>query len=350
MIFRRILSAIIFTFIIQIGFAQTFDNMKLDNYLNELAESNQFMGSVAILRNDHIIYTNSTGFSNVEKQQKPNNQTTYGIGSISKVFTSVLILQAVEENKLTLSTKLSEYFPTIKNSDKITIANLLNHRSGIHNFTNNKDFVEWNTQRKSESEMIQIITKGGSDFEPDSKADYSNSNYILLSYILEKIYKESYSKILSEKIIKKLGLRNTYFGNKINETNESYSYKFNGNWIKQTQTNPSIPLGAGAIFSTPTDLTKFASAIFKGKIISKKSLKSMIIMNDNFGYGIFEIPYRGKIGYGHRGGIDGFNSVLTYFPKDKISIAILSNGNNYDIDKVLLAVENCVFEYPHIVY
>ncbi len=341
---RRILSATIFIFAIQLGFAQSFDKIKLDDYLNELAKSNQFMGSVAILQNNNVIYTNSTGFSNVEQQQKPNNKTTYGIGSISKVFTSVLVLQAIEENKLTLSTKLSEYFPSIKNSDKITIGNLLNHRSGIHNFTNDKDFLEWNTRKKSESEMIQIITKGGSDFEPNSKADYSNSNYILLSYILEKIYSQSYSDILHGKIVKKLGLRNTYFGNKMNDTNESYSYKFNGNWIKQAQTNPSIPLGAGAIFSTPTDLTKFASALFNGKIISKESLKSMIMMNDNFGYGIFEIPYEEKIGYGHRGGIDGFNSVLTYFPKDKVSIAILSNGNNYDIDKVLFTIENFVFE------
>lgn len=344
---RRILSATIFIFVIQLGFAQTFDKIKLDNYLKELAESNKFMGSVAILHNDNVIYTNSTGFSNVEKQRKPDKSTTYGIGSISKVFTSVLVLRAVEENKLTLSRKLSEYFPSIKNSDKITIGNLLNHRSGIHNLTNDKNFLEWNTQKKSESEMIQIITKGGSDFEPDSKAEYSNSNYILLSYILEKIYKESYSDILQEKIVKKLGLRNTYFGNKMNEDNESYSYKFNVNWVKQSQTNPSIPLGAGAIFSTPTDLTKFASGLFSGKIISKESLKSMIKMNDNFGYGIFEIPYKEKIGYGHRGGIDGFNSVVTYFTKDKVSIAILSNGNNYDIDKVLFAVENFVFEQSH---
>lgn len=111
---RRILSAAIFIFVIQLGFAQTFDKIKLDNYLKELAESNKFMGSVAILHNDKVIYTNSTGFSNVEKQRKPDKRTTYGIGSISKVFTSVLVLRAVEENKLTLSTKLSEYFPSIK--------------------------------------------------------------------------------------------------------------------------------------------------------------------------------------------------------------------------------------------
>lgn len=341
---RKILFATIFILVIQLGFAQSFDKTKLNDYLNELAESNKFMGSVAIIHNDNIIYANSTGFSNVEKQQKPNRRTTYGIGSISKVFTSVLILKAVEENKLTLSTKLSEYFPSVKNSDKITIGNLLNHRSGIHNFTTDKTFLEWNTQKKSESEMIQIITRGGSDFEPDSKAEYSNSNYILLSYILENIYKGSYSDILFEKIIKKLGLRNTYFGNKMNDDNESCSYKFNGNWEKQSQTNPSIPLGAGAIFSTPTDLTKFTSRLFSGKIISKESLKSMITMIDNFGYGIFEIPFKEKFGYGHRGGIDGFNSVVTYFAKDKVSIAILSNGNNYDIDKVLFAIENFIFE------
>jgi hypothetical protein len=344
MVLRKILSAIVFIFLFQLGFAQSFDKIKLDPYLNELAGNNKFMGSVAILDNDNVIYTNSTGFTNLETQQLPNNKTTYGIGSISKVFTSTLIFKAIEEKKLTLSTKLNEYFPSIKNSDKITIGNLLNHRSGIHNFTNDKDFLDWNTQKKSEAEMLQIITNGGSDFEPDSKTDYSNSNYILLSYILEKIYNQFYSNILSEKIIKKLGLRNTYFGNNINETNESYSYKFDKSWVKQTQTDSSIPLGVGAIFSTPTDLTKFASALFNGKIISKQSLKSMIMMKDNFGYGIFEMPFKEKIGYGHRGGIDGFNSVLTYFPKEKISIAIISNGNNYDINSVLSVIENDVFE------
>jgi len=341
---RKIISVILFIFGIQLGLSQLINNTKVDNYLNELAKSNKFMGSVAVLDNDDILYTHSTGFANVEKQIRPNDKTTYGIGSISKVFTSAMILKAVEERRIKFSSKLNEYFPLIRNSEKITIENLLNHRSGIHNFTNDKDFLEWNTQTKSEDEMLQIITNGSSDFEPDSKAEYSNSNYVLLSYILERIYHKSYFDILAEKIINKLGLQNTYFGNNIDETNESQSYKFNEIWAKQTQTNPSIPLGAGAIFSTPTDLTKFASALFKGKIISRRSLELMIMMKDNFGYGIFEIPFKQKIAYGHRGGIDGFNSVLTYFPKEKISIAIISNGNNYDINKVLSEIESNLLE------
>jgi CubicO group peptidase (beta-lactamase class C family) len=86
------------------------------------------------------------------------------IGSISKTFTSVLVLKAVEENKLNLESKIYKFFPTIKNADKITISNLLNHRSGIHNFTNDEDYLKWNTQKKSEKEMLQIIEKAGSDF------------------------------------------------------------------------------------------------------------------------------------------------------------------------------------------
>lgn len=341
---RKIISAILFIFGIQLGLSQLFNKTNVDNYLSELAETNKFMGSVAVLRDDDIIYNHSTGFANKEKQILPNDKTTYGIGSISKVFTSAMILKAVEERRIKLSSELNEYFPLIRNSEKITIENLLNHRSGIHNFTNDQDFLEWNTQNKSEDEMLQIITNGGSDFEPNSKAEYSNSNYVLLSYILERIYHKSYSDILAEKIINKLGLRHTYFGNNINDTNESQSYKFNEIWVKQTQTNPSIPLGAGAIFSTPTDLTKFIGALFKGKIISKKSLELMITMKDNFGYGIFEMPFKRRIAYGHTGGIDGFNSVLAYFPKEKISVAIISNGNNYDINKVLSEIESNVFE------
>ena len=102
---------------------------------------------------------------------------------------------------------------------------MLRHRSGIHNFTNDKDYLTWNTQPKTEEKMLEIIAKGGSDFNPDSKAEYSNSNFVLLTYILEKTYGNSYSDLLQEYIAKPMGLSNTYVFGKINpNNNESKSY------------------------------------------------------------------------------------------------------------------------------
>lgn len=345
---KKNLLLILFGLFSLLGFSQSFNKEKLDTYFTELENSNKFMGSVAISENGNIIYTKSIGYSDIETKTKSEENTKYRIGSISKSFTSVLILKSVEEKKLNLETTIDKYFPTIKNASKISISNLLNHRSGIHNFTNDATYLSWNTAKKSEKEMLQIIENGGSDFEPNSKAEYSNSNYVLLSYILEKVYNKPYSEILTEKIIKPIKLENTFYGEKINlKNNESNSYRFLNNWEIEPETDMSIPVGAGAVVSTPSDLTKFAEALFTGQLISLKSLEIMKTINDNFGYGLIQMPFYEKIGFGHSGGIDGFSSVYGYFPNEKVSFALTSNGSNYNNNNISIVLLSAVFNLPY---
>jgi D-alanyl-D-alanine carboxypeptidase len=220
----------------------------------------------------------------------------------------------------------------------------LNHRSGIHNFTNDEDYLKWNTQQKSQEEMLQIIKKAGSDFKPDSKAEYSNSNYVLLSYILEQVYEKSYSEVLTEKIITPIGLKNTSFGSSINlANNEANSYSYNGEWVKQTETDMSVPMGAGGVISTPSDLTLFADALFSNEIISSTSVAKMKTLNDNYGMGLFQMPFNEKKGLGHTGGIDGFSSVFGYFIDEKVSFALTSNGSNFETNNISIALLSAVF-------
>lgn len=329
-------------------FAQTFNKEKLDLYFQSLENNNKFMGSVAISENGKIIYTKTLGFADVETKTKPNSETKYRIGSISKSFTSAMILKAVDENKLSLEAKIDHYFPTIKNAEKISISNLLNHRSGIYNFTNAEDYLKWSTQKKSEKELLEIIEKGGSVFPPNSKAEYSNSNYVLLSFILEKVYKKPYSEILTEKIIQPVGLKNTFYGGKISiKNNDAYSYQFENNtWKKEPETDMSIPIGAGAVVSTPSDLLQFADALFGGKIISEKSLKLMEKMTENYGYGLFQMPFGDKKAFGHTGGIDGFSSNYGYFPAEKVGFAFISNGSNMNNNDIAIAVLSAAFDKP----
>ncbi|MEG0915409.1 MAG: serine hydrolase domain-containing protein [Myroides sp.] len=200
---KSILTALVFLAFGYLSLAQTtFDKKKLDNYFETLEQNEKFMGSVSVSRNGEIIYEKSVGFADVERKIKATDKTKYRIGSISKSFTAVLVLKAVENNKLELDTTIDKWFPTIPNADKITVKQLLNHRSGIHNFTDDNDYLNWNTQRKTEKEMIGIISKGGSDFTPDSKAEYSNSNYVLLTYIVEKAFSESFSELLNKYVVK----------------------------------------------------------------------------------------------------------------------------------------------------
>lgn len=346
---KTILTAVLFLSIGFTAFAQTnLDKGKLDNYFNTLEENNKFMGSVAVAKNGKVIYTRAVGFSDVENKIKATENSKYRIGSISKSFTAVLILKAVEENKLDLNQTIDKWFPEIENAKDISVKLLLNHRSGIHNFTNDKDYLTWNTQPKSEKEMVEIIAKGGSDFQPDSKAEYSNSNYVLLSYILEDTFSKSYADLLQEDIVKPIGLTNTYVFGKIDPSdNECKSYSFIGSWKKETETDHTIPLGAGAITSTPTDLTKFADALFGGKLLKSESLELMKSIKDDYGMGLVEFPFHDKIGYGHTGGIDGFSSVYSHFADDKISYALISNGTSYNTNNISIAVLSAVFDKPY---
>ena len=321
------------------SFAQNINTIKLDSLFQILDVKDKYMGSIAISENGKLIYTKSIGKDDIENNKSSTISTKYRIGSISKMFTSCLIFKAVEENKIDLNQTIEKYFPTIENANKITIENLLNHRSGIHDFTNDENYMNYFTEPKTEKEMVEIITKGKSDFEPNSKAEYSNSNYVLLSYIIEKKYKKKYSEVLDLKILKPLGLKNTYFGHKTNiNDNECYSYRFEKKWIKENETDTSIPLGAGAIVSNPTDLILFAEKLFSKKIINLNSLNQMITVEDNFGMGIFQIPFHDKKGFGHTGAIDGFSSALSYFPENKLAIAVTSNGNVYDNNNIMISV------------
>jgi CubicO group peptidase (beta-lactamase class C family) len=292
---RRIFFTFLFLLFTVTTFAQN-NYAKLDSLFTLLESNNKFMGSVAISEGGKILYRKTVGITDIYSKHIATNDTKYRIGSISKMFTSAMIFKAVEEKKLTLDQTIDAYFPSVPNAKKITVGHLLNHRSGIYNITNSGDYWTYYTKPKTEAEMVSIIAKTKSDFEPGSKADYSNSNYILLSYILEKVYKKSYGEILTQKIATPLGLKNTYLGNRINlGRNECYSFTYTETWDTEKETDPSIPLGAGAVVSNPTDLTIFIESLFAGKIISKKSLEQMTTIKDNYGMGIFLVPFQKRI-------------------------------------------------------
>lgn len=262
-----------------------------------------------------------------------------------------MIMKAVDENKLQLSDNLSKFFPEVPNADKITMAHLLGHRSGIHNFTSDAAYQTWQYLPKTDAEMIAIIASGGSDFTPGSKSDYSNANYVLLSQILQKVYKMPYREILTQKIIKPLGLVNTSYGGKIApQNNEAYSFNYEFDWEAVPETDMSIPSGAGAIISTSSDVARFYEALLDGKIISAQGLGQMKTMQDKYGLGLFEMNFNGKTSYGHTGGIDSFMSIVGHFPEQNLTYAILSNGANYDLNNIskalLSSYFNILFEVP----
>jgi D-alanyl-D-alanine carboxypeptidase len=341
---KQIITLITGTLLSSFTFGQTFNKAKMDSLFNALETNNKAMGSICITKDGKDIYSRAIGYSQIDAQSKikadvkADINTKYRIGSISKMFTATLIFQLIDEKKITLSDKLDKYFPELPNAAKITMEQLLGHRSGIHNFTNDEAYGTYMEQPKSQKEMLEIITKGGTDFEPDSKAEYSNSNYVILGYIIEKITNKPYAEVLKQKITAKTGLKNTYCGTKISAAKkESSSYQYLNQWNVMPETDMSIPGGAGAVVSTPADLDKFIEALFNGKLISEASLNHMTTIKEGHGLGIFQFPFGTTKAYGHDGSIDGFNSMLGYFPEDKLAIAYCSNGVNYNVNNIVVA-------------
>ncbi|WP_036384797.1 serine hydrolase [Muricauda sp. MAR_2010_75] len=327
--------------------AQEFDKTKLDQYFDVLEANDKFMGSVAISKGGELMYTRSLGYCDLSTETVAEASSIFRIGSISKTFSTVLTFKAVSEGKLNLDQTIDRYFPKITNSDSISIKHLLGHRSGIHNFTNDEAYMTYNTSPQTEEQMVDIIVKAGNDFEPGSKAEYSNSNFVLLTYILEKSFGKSYGQLLEEYIAQPLGLSNTYVGGVIDiARNECSSYKHNGTWKKETDTDMSIPVGAGAVVSTPTDIVKFSDALFGGKLITQEQLEMMETIQDGYGLGLFRFPFHERISYGHTGGIDGFSSLFGYLPDGKVSFAMTSNGFNMNTNDIAIALLSAVYNKP----
>ena len=318
------------------AFSQANVKQKLAAYIDSLYAHHKIMGSFAFAENDRPTFIKVVGFADVEKNQKANVNTQYRIGSISKTFTAVLIMKAFEEKKISLDQKLSEFYPEIPNAEKISIENLLQHRTGIHNLTSEAEFWQYNTKPQTESSLISIIKKYKSDFESGSKHEYSNSNYILLGFILEKIYKKPYAVLLKDKITKPLKLTLTEVGGKIDPSKDqakAYQY-INGTYVASSETDMSIPIGAGNIISTPRDLLTFILGLENGKLVKKSSLEKMKTFMDDYGYGLVKVPFDNYSGFGHTGGIDNFSSALFYFPDLKIATAFSTNQSEMDTNDI----------------
>ncbi|MEN0003189.1 MAG: serine hydrolase domain-containing protein [Bacteroidota bacterium] len=328
--------------------AQTFNQAKMDSLFQLLAANQKGMGTISIYQDGKEVYTNAIGFMDLANKKAATPATKYRIGSITKTFTATLILQLVEAGKLSLDTKLSTFFPEVVNAKRITIEQMLRHRSGIFNVTSAPDYLSWMEQPISRKAMVDKIVASGSTFDPGIRMEYSNSNYILLTYILEDLMGMSLAEALQRHICVPCGLTNTFYGGKINPANnEALSYNYLSGWQLATETDMSVPEGAGAFVSTASDVNRFFNCIFDQKVLSEASLKAMTQLTDGFGLGIFTVPFYDKQGLGHNGGIDGFISNSFHFPDDGVGITYLSNGAVMPLNDIMIGVLSIYFDKPY---
>ncbi len=330
------------------SFSQTLDTPKLDSFLNTLSDNNKAMGSVAISKNGKIIYARSMGYSFIDgdKKIKATNNTLYHIGSITKMYTATMIYQLIDEGKLSLETTLDTYYPQIPNAKKISVQTLLNHRSGLYDFVNDVDDPTWLTRPLGMNAFLDKIVKGEPNSLPNEKTVYSNTGYLLLTKIIEKITGASYNQNLQKRICSKIGLAHTY--SPITNTlgaNEATSYSFiNSTWAKVPDFYFPNVAGVGDILATTSDLILFDEALINGKLISDKSLTAMkTFIDDQMGAGIMKIPFEKRFSYGHGGDTRGTHSIVGYFPDDSISIAMCINGEAFPHNAITIGLLSIIF-------
>lgn len=312
---------------------------KLERYFEALEENNRFMGSVYIMHNHEVIFNNAYGQA-ADDGAAASPSSIYRIGSITKSYTAVMILQLTEQGKLSLDSTLGEFFPSIPNSDSITIKHLLRHQSGLVNFTNLPEYLDYHTHPRSREEHLALFEQIGSSFAPGSNTEYSNTAYLLLGFIIEDLTGMSFGEALQQMITEPLGLYATYYGKTIDTSSgEVQSFTYNdGKWHLSFETDMSVPHAAGAIVSTAEETALFYNALFNSEILDEETYSQMTSFTGPFGLGLIRFPFHEISMYGHNGGIDGFQSNSAHDPENNLTFAVLGNGVNYNLNNILIGL------------
>jgi len=332
--------------------AQSLDRARLDQFFDRLAEKGKAMGTLVITRDGNVLYSRSIGYSRIDgSDRKPLTAASrFRIGSITKMYTAVMIMQLVEEGTLTLTDHLDRFFPRIANAGRITIAQILSHRSGIHDAIldpalrpgSNRDLV-------SHEELLAVIARGTPDFEPDTQHRYSNSGYFLLGLIVERLTGQSYAEALEQRITSRIGLHDTYTATGAIDVskNESLTYfRLANEWRHGPETHPSILFGGGQIISTPVDMARFIQALFDLKLVSRESLDQMKTMRDRDGFGMESFTFAERTFYGHTGGGDNYGAWLAYQPEERVTIAYTTNAKVFPVADIVRGVADLYYNRP----
>ncbi|MCX7710345.1 MAG: beta-lactamase family protein, partial [Clostridia bacterium] len=252
---------------------------RVDSYLNMLVGQKSFSGSVLIAKKGEIIVNQGYGIANYELGVPNTPKTKFTIASMSKTFTAAAILQLEEAGKLSIQDPLNKYVPNYPQGDKIRIEHLLNCTSGIPDFTDGPDLFEIARVYRSPEQLIGLFKDKPLEFEPGSKFKYSNSGYVLLGAIIEKVADDTLDQYLMEHIFKPLNMKNTEMGDNrriINNRASGYSV-INGEIQNCDFSDSSFHFGDGGICSTAEDLYRWDRALHSGKFLTKQSLDKMFI-------------------------------------------------------------------------
>ncbi|GGI56963.1 serine hydrolase [Winogradskyella haliclonae] len=334
----------------------------LDLYLKEKANQGQWF-TILYSKSDTILYAKGFGYAQLG-QIKNSRKTIYDIGSLTKIFTAVGIIQLQEAGQLSFSDKLSQFFPNIsKDKSSITIHQLLTHSSGLETYHDKKGDFE----NMSREKVFKRINKESILFEPGTAFNYSNTGYTLLAYIIEDISKMSFQDYCYKNIFEPLKMNHTSFHGDFEMESKivfGYGDKFYKNNNPAKWPSPSGAIyGNGGILSSAEDLLKFSNSI-KSKLISPSSWKQMttefivnhryndIYLNDvcqGYAWNIYNNPVIGKTAFMGGSNNYGFISRLRYYEDQNSTLIIITNNYKSSTKKAIIS-ESVIQEIENILF
>lgn len=323
------------------------DTARMEQVVQEYVKPGQFMGAVLVARGDQIVFGKAFGTANFEKKTPNTLSTKFRLGSVTKQFTAAAVLLLEERGKLKTTDLVKKYYAEAPAAwDKITLAQLLTHTSGIPNFTSFPDYAQFSKQPNTPLELVQRFRDKPLDFVPGAEMRYSNSGYVLLGFIIEKASGTTYAKFVEENIFKPLGMKDSGYETAtppIPNLAQGYVPGPSGP-AAAGHLDMTVPLSAGGLYSTAPDLLRWTRALFANKLLSAASLAKMITppATRDYAFGLAIGKRAGVRVIEHNGGIDGFNSKLAYYPDDKLTVVALSNINGPGADNIVDAMGSIV--------
>ena len=318
-----------------------------------------FNGTALVAANGKVIYKGGFGMANMEWNIPNTPDTKFRLGSITKQFTATLTLQLVEQGKLKLDGKVSDYLPEYRKDvgNKVTIHHLLTHTSGIPSYTSQPGFFE-NVSRNpyKVEEFVKKYASGDLEFEPGSKYTYNNSGYFLLGAIIERITGKPYEQVLKEKIFDPVGMKNSGYDHHdtiIPKRADGYAKTADG-YRNALYLDMSIPYAAGSLYSTVEDLYLWDQALYTDKLLTPESTALMykpFLQDYAYGWAVRNAAFKPNDQpvqvIEHGGGINGFTTLITRFPKERNLIVLLDNTGTGYLGRLSEMIGRILYNQPY---
>ncbi len=329
---------------------------------------------VAVFKDGSPVLVKGYGSANLELKVPVSNGSVFRIGSVTKQFTAAALLKLEEEGKLSLSDKLSKYYPQYPRAADVTLAQMLHHTSGLHSYTDDAALLEREAAvRLTTDQWVERFAQmpKTQDFEPGTSWYYSNTAYFLLGGVIEKVTGKPVATVLKERFFVPLGMSQTALDDEsdiVPQRVAGYDGEAPGKFKNARMISMSIPGAAGAMRSSASDLVKWNAALFGGKLLKPASFQAMITpgrLNNGqlsstampkvegsepgeYGYALGISKVAGHTRIGHGGGIFGFNSSLQEFPDDRVTIAVIANGigPNVGVGQIAKRIERIALGLP----